>query len=659
LHWADASTLELIRLLGEQGPTSRFLLLFTARPEFHISWANRAHHTQITLNRLSTRDVRAMIAQVAARQALRADIVDSVIERTSGVPLFIEELTRAVLESGNAMLGEREIPVTLHDSLMARMDRLGVAKEVLQIGSVIGSEFSYELLHAVQPVADEEFQRALRVLADAELLHVHGIAPDATYQFKHALIRDAAYEALLKSRRKDLHRLIAQAISENFPALRAEQPEVLARHWTEAGETERAIVEWSRVGKAAIARNAFAEAGQSFEQALVLLKLLTESSERDARELNLRILLVSTLSHRLGHGAPETIQANERLVHLAEQTGNLLGLIGSITTRTFEVLVMGHLCAAAQLADKGLELALRAGNADWLAPMRLLHVIVPFYRGDATCAENNFGAGLSFFRDRVGKPDPGGITNQFFGWGSLNAWVLGRGDIARERLDEMRAAVNSSNPRDLAYSDFFSANFYTLMRENETAELLAMRALDLSEKHALRHPAACSRCFLGQARAQLGRAGDAIALLRRGIDALMEIGNRLSVPRFLTCLAIAQNLGGATGDGLETVEQALSFNAEDAWYRPETLRVRGELRLKQGNRQLAEADFRDSLAMAQSMGAKAWELRTTLSVARLFDSEGRRDKAREMLVDIYNWFTEGYDTQDLKDAKTLLDELAT
>jgi len=227
------------------------LLLCTARPEFHAHWLLRAHNTQITLNRLNARNVREMIAQVAARNALAADTVNTMIERTSGVPLFVEELTRAVLESGNAQLSGHEIPVTLHDSLMARLDRLGAAKEVLQTGAVIGGEFSYELLQAVQPNGDEQLQQALQALTDAELLYMRGIAPDAICQFKHALIRDAAYEALLKSRRKELHQKIAQTISENLPTLKRSEPEILARHWAEAGETEQAITEWTRAGRAA------------------------------------------------------------------------------------------------------------------------------------------------------------------------------------------------------------------------------------------------------------------------------------------------------------------------------------------------------------------------------------------------------------------------
>jgi predicted ATPase/class 3 adenylate cyclase len=288
LHWADASTLEVVQLLAEQGATAPLLLVCTARPEFHPQGPLRAHHTQITLNRLSARNVREMIGQVSARNALAGETVDAVIERTGGVPLFVEELTRAVLESGSAKLAGREIPVTLHDSLMARLDRLGPAKEVIQIGAVIGNEFSYELLHAVHPVEAEALQSALRSATDAELVYVRGIAPEATYQFKHALIRDAAYEALLKSRRKELYGQVARAIDEQFPGLKEAHPEVVARHWAEGGETAQAIAEWTRAGKAAESHHAFKEAQQSYEQALALLSLLPDSPERDLHELDLR-----------------------------------------------------------------------------------------------------------------------------------------------------------------------------------------------------------------------------------------------------------------------------------------------------------------------------------------------------------------------------------
>jgi predicted ATPase len=229
LHWLDPSTLELVGLLAEQGVMAPLMLMCTARPEFHTQWPIRSHHTQITLNRLSARNVREMIALVAARNALASESVEAVIERTGGVPLFVEELTRAVLESGTVRPSAREIPVTLHDSLMARLDRLGSAKDVLQVGSVIGGEFSYELLHAVHRGSEQQLESELRKLTDADLLYFRGLAPEATYQFKHALIRDAAYEALLKSRRKELHRLVARTIDEQFPDIKEAHPEVLAR----------------------------------------------------------------------------------------------------------------------------------------------------------------------------------------------------------------------------------------------------------------------------------------------------------------------------------------------------------------------------------------------------------------------------------------------
>src|SRR5690348_3166778 len=318
LHWADPSTLELLQLLVEQGSAAPLLLLYTARPEFRTPWPMRAHHTQITLNRLSARSVRAMVAQVAAQKALTEDTVAAVIERIGGVPLFVEELTRAVLESGDAKITGRQIPVTLHDSLMARLDRLGAAKEVAQVGAVIGSEFSYELLHAVDPIAEKELQESLRRLADAELIYVQGIPPEANYTFKHALVRDAAYEALLKSRRRDLHRLVARTIDAKFSAFKETHPEVLARHWTEAGEIEPAIVEWSRAGKTAQARSAFWEAQESYEQAMALVTLLPDSPERDNRELDLRQSVIGLLYITRGFAASETKDAIERAATLAE-----------------------------------------------------------------------------------------------------------------------------------------------------------------------------------------------------------------------------------------------------------------------------------------------------------------------------------------------------
>jgi predicted ATPase len=240
LHWIDPSTLEIAQILVEQAATAPFMLLCTARPEFRPPWPLRAHHAHITLSRLNDPDIREIVASVGIRATLTPDLIDTVVKRTDGVPLFAEELTRLLL-GGNGRSVAHEIPTTLRDSLTARLDRLGSAKEVAQIAAVVGREFSFELLQAVGSIDERELQSALEKLVDAELIYARGVPPEATYQFKHALIQDAAYETLLKTQRRQLHLRVAQTITQTFPAVAEEQPELIARHWTEAGTRELAL----------------------------------------------------------------------------------------------------------------------------------------------------------------------------------------------------------------------------------------------------------------------------------------------------------------------------------------------------------------------------------------------------------------------------------
>jgi class 3 adenylate cyclase/ABC-type lipoprotein export system ATPase subunit len=658
LHWADPSTLELTQLLVEQSAAAPLMLLYTARPEFRMQWPLRSHHTQLTLNRLSPRHVRMMVGQVAAQKALSEEMVAAVVERTSGVPLFIEELTRTVLEGGSTRLGTREVPVTLHDSLMARLDRLGAAKEVLQIGAVIGSEFSYELLQAVHAVSEQDLRAALLSLTDAELLYVRGIVPEATYQFKHALIRDAAYEALLKSRRRELHSRVADTIEQRFPALKKAHPEILAQHWSEAGEIERAIEEWARSGKMAEERHAFHEAQASYEQALALLTRLPESPARDQRELQFRNALVLMLHVARGWAAPETADAVERVNRLAEKSGDLRELVGSMVGRCLLAYIGGDYATAGALADHTLALAQHEGTHTNLAYVHMLQICICFQRGDLAGSEKYFAAGLEFFDDFRFRQNPNGGAIVVFGTAAWNAWMLGRVEVARQRMAKAMAAVNAANPHDLPWAEFHAAGLHALIREDEQVAALAPRVLELCEKHGFPNEAAFGRVYVGIALARSGRANEGVELIRKGIDELLKVGNRASVTALLTDLAEAQARGGATVAALETIEQALQFNPQEGVYRPRTLRLRGELRLAGRRTELAEADFRASLGLARTMGAKAWELQTTVSLARLLDSDGRRGEAQAMLAEIYSWFTEGFDTADLKDAKVLLDKLS-
>ncbi len=657
LHWVDPSTLELTQMLVEQAATAPLLLLYTARSEFRTPWPMRSHHAQITLSRLNDRQTREMIAGVAARACLAKDVVDAVVKRIDGVPLFAEELTRLILER-DGRSAAREIPATLHDSLSARLDRLGPSKEVSQVAAVIGREFSYELLQAVAPMPEEDLQSALQKLADAELVYARGIPPEATYQFKHTLIQDAAYEALLKSRRRDLHRRVAQTIKERFAAIAEAQPEVLARHWTGAGEAEAAVAAWKKAAEAANERRAFKEAEEGYRQVLTGLKTLPESPERDTRELEIVSALVLVLQLTRGLSAHETAEAVAHARALAEKTGNLSQLVLQSFSTWLAVFLWGDVPSGTALADQLLDLARREGSDTSLAIAHSAQMQVRFYRGDLVGVEEHFALWSGFREAAEYRRFPGAIV-----WpmaiASFDAYYLGRADLARELMAQAAAfARDSQNPYDFAPVRLFEGSLYLWLRDPQRAEAAAAQALAVSEKHDFPFWRDLAHVFMGGVRTQLGSAVEGVSLIRQGLAGLAKARARMGITVYLTFLAEAQDCAGSIADALCTIEDALQANPEEVFCRPQTLMCRGELRLKQEQTELAEADFRDAIALAQRMSAKAWELRATTSLARLLAKQDRREEARAMLAAIYGWFTEGFDTADLKDAKALLDELS-
>jgi class 3 adenylate cyclase/tetratricopeptide (TPR) repeat protein len=669
LHWADPSTLELTQLLVEQGAPVRLLLLYTARPEFRAQWPQRAHHTQIMLNRLSARDIRAIIARVAVAKALSDETITTVIERTGGVPLFVEELTRALLESGDAKLSGREIPATLHDSLMARLDRLGEAKEIIQIGSIIGSDFSYELLHAVHPIPEANLQRALCTLTDAELLYVRGIAPEATYQFKHALIRDAAYEALLKSRRKELHRSVAETIDQKFAPIKEAHPEVLARHWTEAGEPEAAITQWQKAGERAIARRAFREGEQHYRDAIAALETLPESSDRDGRELSLQVAQGRVMSVTQGFSAVETAEAYQRARVLAERTAGVdsLQLLEVLNGLRNIAATRGELRAALTLADQILELARGIGSRHVLTDAHHAAGGPRYYLGDLVGARHHFFEAIEQYREAdfagtSGLYDPGIAS---YVWLALTECFLGMPDAALRCLDSAEAlARRQNNPFNLAMVYAVGSSVHSYRGDFQRVLKTADEAVMLSA--GLGFPVWGIVCKIRSAwaRAQMGEVGGAVDSIQRGIEEFDNIKFSLTRAMYLCNLCETQAASGAIDEALVSVERALQVNPEELLYRPLALTLRGEMRLRSevmaGTPQsgLAEQDFREAIRLACTMKARSFEMRATTSLARLLDKQGRRDEARVMLAEIYGWFTEGFDTADLKDARALLDELS-
>ena len=358
-----------------------------------------------------------------------------------------------------------------------------------------------------------------------------------------------------------------------------------------------------------------------------------------------------------GYAACETTDAIDEAVALAERSGNLTQFVSWATRRWLGPFNSGDLPAASMLADQALELALREGSPRAIGMAHAVQTLTRHHHGDLAGADNQYTAGLKFFDDPGFRQVPGAAL-WTFSVASDNAWMLGRADVARERMARMMTAVNENNPHDVAISGIAAATLHDLLSEDKQAEALAARALELSEKNQFPPEAAYSRCALGRARMQLGRPTEGIELLRQGIASSLEGGLRLTIPAYTASLAEALGREGAIVEALATVEHALQANRDQLVNRPDIIRVRGELRLKAEQPELAEADFRDAIELAQKMGAKAWELRTTISLARLLAKHGRRDEARAMLAEIYGWFTEGFDTADLKGAKTLLDELS-
>jgi tetratricopeptide (TPR) repeat protein len=657
LHWFDASTLELVQLLIEQGATRPLLVLYTARPEFHTPWTPRAHHAYLTLNRLTARDVRELVGQLVASRALSGEAIDQVIERTGGVPLFVEELTRAVLERGDARPKAHEIPVTLHDSLIARLDRLGTAKEAAQIASVIGREFSYELLLAVSTMPENDLQSALAKLADAELIYGRGIAPDTTYQFKHSLIQDAAYEALLKSRRRELHRRVAETITEKFADVAEARPEVIARHWTDAGEGEPAIAAWRKAGDAAFERHAFKEAEEAYRQALAILKTIAESRERDSHELELTNRLAQVLQVIWGWSAPDAADAGAHALALSQKSGNLAQLVVQTFGSFATVFTAGDLKAAGAIADQLIDLAGREGSSATRGLGHCAQLLFCYFRGDLNSAEENFAAGAPLLEESV-KIIPG-VVGSGFGYGAHVAWMMGYANAARDRIRQaISGATDLKSPFELAWAQYLAAFVRLFLREFVDARTSAAASIALSDEHGFKLLADLSRVLLGTAEAALGHPSDGMLLIRLGVDRLKESGTGAVMTMFLSWLAGAEALDGNVPHALETIEQALQMNPAELSWRPEAIRIRGELELRLHQTDAAEKDFRDAIALAQQIGAKAWELRAAMSLAQLLTMQSKRDEARAMLADIYNWFTEGFDTADLKDARALLQELS-
>jgi predicted ATPase len=518
----------------------------------------------------------------------------------------------------------------------------------------------------VHPIEEVDLHAALRKLTDAELLYIRGIAPDATYQFKHALIRDAAYEALLKSRRKDLHRTVARTIDEQFPALKEAHPEVLARHWTEAGHAEPAIAEWKTAGNHAVRRSANAEAIHYFANAIGLLKELPASPQHAQDELALQVTMAVPLMASKGYGAPEVEQTFARAAELCRRLSDSTQVFSVLRGLHRFNLVRGRHDTANELAEQCATIAENVDDPNLVLEGHLALGESYFYMGSLASAEKHLSQVVALYNPDKQRPhttrnvqDPAVASRTHL---AIAIELLGYPDQAAKMISAVLSQAREiSHPFSLAYALNGAAMLSQIRREVDLTRKYADATLLLSREGGFSLFTASAAFLLGYALARQGQTEDGLFQMREGLAAWRATGAELLCPYYLGSLADECSNAGSIGDAAELIAEAkaAAHKSNEQMFGPELFRLEGEIRLLAGTPKSGESEkcFRDSINLARRQGAKLWELRATMSLARLLDKQGRRDEARAMLAAIYNWFTEGFDTADLKDAKALLEEL--
>jgi class 3 adenylate cyclase/predicted ATPase len=673
-HWIDPTSRELLDLMVDAVRRLPVMLIITYRPEFQAAWGGQPHVMTLTLNRLGERDVTALVCGLAGNAPLGSEVVAEIVERTDGVPLFVEELTKAVLEHAGqdnrvasvllaSALPTLEVPATLHALLIARLDRLGTAaKEVAQIGAVLGREFDYELIDRVAQRPD--LATALAALTDAGLLFCRGVTPLASYLFKHALVQDAAYSTLLRAHRQELHGRVAGVLGEHFADFVERQPELLAHHLTAAGAVPRAVEQWLRAGRHAATRSAHQEAIVHFDRGLALLSTQPETPSRDRLEIELQLAKGVSLISVKGFSSIEAADAYGRARDLTERAGitdklvvALFGLWNFVRTSDFT--------AARDLSQKML--ALTRNHDDAGLRLQAYHSAwtTDFFRGETVLGREHCDTGWRLYDfDQhcshaflYGGHDPGVCSRMING---LTGWLLGHPDQAQTSVDAgLALAKRLQHPFTLGTALLQASVFYQLCREPDTElQLLSVAESVATDQRLTLH--IDFRILRGGALVTAGDLHEAVSAIRAGLAEQERPGAKLYRPLLLSILADALLGSGDPVGSLGAAAEALLTATEtgEIWWLAEIHRLKGAALLATGHREGSEAAFSQALQLARRQQVKSLELRAAMSLARLRGEQGRRQEAQELLAPVYGWFSEGFDTSDLKDAKAVLDELA-
>ena len=683
-HWADPTSLEAFGRVVDRIATLRVLLVVTFRPEFAPPWIGQPHVTALTLNRLPKRAIDAMIDGVVGSKPLPASIRQNIIERTDGIPLFVEEMTKAVLEAGNASDAQRvaaaipvpalAVPPSLHASLMARLDQLGPAKQVAQIGAAIGREFSHPLLAAVAGKPEAQLASALERLIQSGLLFRQGLPPHATYLFKHALVQDAAYGTLLREPRRALHARIAETLADQFPKITENQPELLARHCTEAGLIEKAVGLFGNAGQRSLQRSALMEAVEQFNHALAHISTLPSTPALRGTQIKLQVALISPLNHVKGWAAADTQAAVERARLLLEQA-DALGEPPEDPLLLF--LVLYGLFAAHFVAFKGdvsrdlaAQILAIAEKQKASGPLMLGHEAVGatlLLRGDVAEGRAHFDQGIALFNPaerrslamRFGEDRMIALLH----WRSRALWILGYPEKA---LADVGQALKDAREIDHAASLLWalSSSFFfvdTYCGNYATANARVDELIAVAHEKNSAHWKAAGMLGRGRLLGLSGKTADAVQVISAGIDAWRSTGATFHLPTWLLYLAVNHAELRQLDEAWRCIDEAATLmeKTKEIWFDAELNRIVGEIEMKSPRPDAARAQeyFKRALTVARQQQARSWELRAAMSMARLWCDQAKRDEARELLAPVYGWFTEGFDTRDLKEANALPDKL--
>lgn len=675
LQWCDPSSLELLARLIEQCATTRVMIVLTARQEFESPWPARSNLTPIRLSRLTSLQTQEMLAALSPDRPLPEAIVDMISARADGIPLYVEEVARMVLESG--LLVERgdhyeltgpttdlAIPTTLQGSLMARLDRLSAAKEVVQRAAALGREFPYALLEAVAGLDKTTLRQGLARLVEAELLFQRGTPPDATYTFKHALIQDAAHQSLLRRTRQTLHARIAEVLEERFPDRVETEPEVLARHFEEAGAPARAIPYRQRAGERAIERSAHAEAIAHLRKGIELLSALPEGRERSRQELMLQVALGSPLMASQGYSSPEVEGAYRRARELSQEAGDAPQLFRALWGLAAYYQSRAELGVAREIAAQLLELARRAGERELLLLANVTTGATSWYEGAWTAALPPLEQAVRLYdpdQDRglayAYGQDPGMIAVVF---AAICHWHLGCPDSG---LPQAEAALEQGkrsqlHPLGLAFALGFLAVLHFLRREGKLVRRRASEAMRIAEEHGFAVELGLARLLYGWSLTDAGEVENGMAAMQRAWADLSTTNVRVGAPLMISVLASGQANAGRIEDALSSLELALELSKrqKNPSWDPELLRMKGELLARcEASGVEAEGLFRAAIDLAHAQGSRMLELRAATSLGRVLRGRGAASAARALVSPLYAAFTEGLDTQDLQEAKALLE----